>query len=214
MKFGLSALIHKDNIGNMTSFKDLSEQSEIVYGVKKVGANLPLFHESPVISKMYQYMDSHPSSFVSGEKEGIKRVKTSKYAFITESTFNEYIIDRDCDLTVIDDKQKNFKFEYAIALRKGLPQKNVINNVLRHLKKSGKLDELKDKYWKSDKCLNNGNGINGTHQSYHQNAAELHSREVRDDKKKKKKSKSDAMVSYKLSQTLIVLCFIYSITHF
>ncbi len=98
----------------MTSFKDLSEQSEIVYGVKKVGANLPLFHESPVISKMYQYMDSHPSSFVSGEKEGIKRVKTSKYAFITESTFNEYVINRDCDLTVIDDKQKNFKFELVM----------------------------------------------------------------------------------------------------
>jgi hypothetical protein len=159
MKFGLSALIRKDYVGDMKSFKDLSEQSVIAYGVKKTGANLPLFHDSPVVTKMYNYMDANPNTFVRGEKEAIQRVKSNRYAFITEGPFNEYVINRDCDLTAVDDKQKNFQFEYAIAMRKDLLQRYAIADALRQMKRSGKLDELKDKYWKSDKCVEDSNVV-------------------------------------------------------
>ena len=141
----------------MTTFKDLADQSEVAYGVKKYGANLPLFHDGPVVTKMFNYMDANPSTFVKGEKEAVNRVKTSKYAFITEAPFNEYIVNRDCELTVIDDKQKNFQFEYAIAMRKDLIERYVISDALKHMKKNGILDQLKDKYWKTDKCVEDSN---------------------------------------------------------
>ena len=41
---------------------------------------------------------SKPSAFVNSTKEGIKRVKTADYAYLLESTMNEYITQRDCSL--------------------------------------------------------------------------------------------------------------------
>jgi len=62
-------------------------------------------------------------------------------------------------LAAIDDKQKNFQFEYAIAMRKDLLQRYAIADALRQMKRSGKLDELFDKYWKSDKCVEDSNVV-------------------------------------------------------
>ncbi|KAI2811080.1 hypothetical protein RDWZM_002109 [Blomia tropicalis] len=155
MEFGLSALVRKEFVsdGRIRSFKDLSEQTELKYGVKKVGANLPLFHNSPVVAKMYSFMDTHPSVFVSGEREGVEKVKREKYAFIAESPFVEYVVQRDCSLAAIDDRRKNFQFEYAIAVPLNSPLKNRFSKAIRQLKRNGRLQELKDKYWKSDKCI-------------------------------------------------------------
>lgn len=48
---------------------------------------------------MWRHMSSIPHiSFVSNTKEGIDRVSTGKYAFILESTLNEYYRERNCDL--------------------------------------------------------------------------------------------------------------------
>ncbi|CAG2174718.1 unnamed protein product, partial [Oppiella nova] len=154
MRWGLSGLVRKDISHNISSFEDLSQQTALDFGVKKFGANLPLIHSSDVISKMYNYWDNSPNSYVFGtDEEGVKRVKASDYVFITEHPFNEYVVNRDCDLTVIPDKDRHFEFEYAIAMRKDLLFKNVISNAIKHLETIGKLAKLKDKYWKSDKCL-------------------------------------------------------------
>lgn len=39
-----------------------------------------------------------PSVFVNNTKEGIERVKKGKYAYLLESTMNEYITQRNCEL--------------------------------------------------------------------------------------------------------------------
>lgn len=151
MEYGLAALIRRDILeryGNhIRTFKDLSEQTTIRYGVKKHGANLPLFHDSPTVAKMYSYMDTHPSVFVDGEREGLQRVKHERYAFISESPFVEYIVQRDCDLVAIDDRRRNFQFEYAIVVAKNSPLKNRFNRAIRQLRNDGKLRELKERYW-------------------------------------------------------------------
>ena len=212
MEFGLSALIRKENVGNITSFKDLSEQSEIAYGVKKVGANLPLFHNSSVVTKMFNYMDANPSTFVSGEKEGIRRVKTSKYAFITESPFNEYIVNRDCDLTAIDDNRRHFQFEYGIAMRKDLIQRHDIFRAVREMKKNGLLKELKDKYWRTDKCVEDSNVVEIDPKSSAQLSREERDKDDHDKRKKPKhrKHKNSAVLTH-ISQVVV---FLTSFCHF
>ncbi|XP_027203745.2 glutamate receptor ionotropic, kainate glr-3-like [Dermatophagoides pteronyssinus] len=163
MEYGLAALIRRDILEryghHIRTFKELSEQTDIRYGVKKHGANLPLFHDSPTVAKMYSYMDTHPSVFVDGESEGLKRVKQERYAFITESPFVEYIVERDCDLVAIDDRRRNFQFEYAIALPKNSPLKDRFNRALRQLRMDGKLSELKQRYWQNHNrnCPNDSN---------------------------------------------------------
>jgi hypothetical protein len=221
MEFGLSAIIHKNYSTNINTFEDLIQQTDIPYGVKKLGANLPLFTDDPLVSKMYAYLDSHPSSLVNGEKEGVKRVKTSKYAFITESPFNEYVANRDCDLTVIDDNRQHFKYEYAIALQIGSKYHNLMSNALRHLKKTGKLQDLKDKYWKSDNCVitvdENDESVTQLDNSLDDsNASEVHSREQRDDKKSKKseklKKKKNSSVNLNHSSFLLLYSIFFIVS--
>ncbi len=44
---------------------------------------------------------AQPSVFVNNTKQGIEWVKTRKYAYLLESTMNEYITQRDCDLVQV-----------------------------------------------------------------------------------------------------------------
>lgn len=51
---------------------------------------------------MWNYMNSkQPSVFVKSTEEGIARVVNSKYAFLMESTMNEYHRGLNCNLTQI-----------------------------------------------------------------------------------------------------------------
>lgn len=51
---------------------------------------------------MWNYMNSKlPSVFVKSTEEGIARVLNSKYAFLMESTMNEYHRGLNCNLTQI-----------------------------------------------------------------------------------------------------------------
>lgn len=46
-------------------------------------------------------MSANPSVFTKSSDEGVARVKNGSYAFIMESTSNEYIRQRDCELMQI-----------------------------------------------------------------------------------------------------------------
>lgn len=51
---------------------------------------------------MWNYMHSkQPSVFVKSTEEGIARVLNSNYAFLLESTMNEYYRQRNCNLTQV-----------------------------------------------------------------------------------------------------------------
>ena len=47
---------------------------------------------------MWNYMSSNPDVFVKSTDDGIARVNKGSYAFLLESTMNEYYRHRDCEL--------------------------------------------------------------------------------------------------------------------
>ena len=48
---------------------------------------------------MWNFMSSmRPSVFVNTTKAGIEKVKKGQYAYLLESTMNDYITQRDCEL--------------------------------------------------------------------------------------------------------------------
>ncbi len=61
-------------------------------------------------------------------------------------------MDQNCDLTVIGSEKDYYPRKYAIGLPKGTPLKELFNDAIRQLKQTGKLEELKRKYWNT-KCL-------------------------------------------------------------
>jgi hypothetical protein len=50
---------------------------------------------------MWKFMSSNPNVFTKSSDEGVARVKNGSYAFLMESTSNEYIRQRDCELMQI-----------------------------------------------------------------------------------------------------------------
>ncbi|CAG2110607.1 unnamed protein product, partial [Medioppia subpectinata] len=86
----------------INSADDLSKQTEVEYGVLRYSSTMEFFRKSKitVYSRMWEFMSAKPNVFVDSYKEGIRRVRESKgkYAFLIESTQNDYINERQpCD---------------------------------------------------------------------------------------------------------------------
>lgn len=162
MSDGISALIKKSNLGRIKNFEDLIQQSRIKYGLIKEKPYFAYLNKSkdPIIRKIIDRINNYPELAVHHREEALFRVKFSEYAFISKSSFNEYIADSDCNYTVINGSNF-FRQYYAIALPKGSKYLTKFNNALKILE-TGKLNKLRDKYWRS-KCLSNRahNLING-----------------------------------------------------
>ncbi|MEQ2163100.1 Glutamate receptor ionotropic, kainate 5 [Goodea atripinnis] len=83
---------------------DLADQTNIEYGTIHGGSTMTFFMNSryQTYQRMWNYMNSKlPSVFVKSTEEGIARVLNSKYAFLMESTMNEYHRGLNCNLTQI-----------------------------------------------------------------------------------------------------------------
>ncbi|MBN3325717.1 GRIK5 protein, partial [Atractosteus spatula] len=86
------------------SADDLADQTNIEYGTIHGGSTMTFFMNSryQTYQRMWNYMLSkQPSVFVKSTEEGIARVLNSKYAFLLESTMNEYHRRLNCNLTQI-----------------------------------------------------------------------------------------------------------------
>ncbi|KAM7338109.1 hypothetical protein ACRRTK_004228 [Alexandromys fortis] len=90
-------------VSPIESAEDLAKQTEIAYGTLDSGSTKEFFRRSKiaVYEKMWTYMRSaEPSVFTRTTAEGVARVRKSKgkFAFLLESTMNEYIEQRKpCD---------------------------------------------------------------------------------------------------------------------
>ncbi|MEQ2261131.1 Glutamate receptor 3 [Ameca splendens] len=90
-------------VSPIESAEDLAKQTEIAYGTLDSGSTKEFFRRSKiaVYEKMWSYMKSaEPSVFTKTTAEGVARVRKSKgkYAFLLESTMNEYTEQRKpCD---------------------------------------------------------------------------------------------------------------------
>ncbi|KAK9527104.1 hypothetical protein VZT92_015765 [Zoarces viviparus] len=133
---------------------DLADQTNIQYGTIHGGSTMTFFMNSryQTYQRMWNYMNSkQPSVFVKSTEEGIARVLNSKYAFLMESTMNEYYRSLNCNLTqiggLLDTKG------YGIGMPLGSPYRDEITLGILQLQESNRLEILKRHWWEGGQCL-------------------------------------------------------------
>uniref|UniRef100_A0A8C9TD14 Glutamate receptor n=1 Tax=Scleropages formosus TaxID=113540 RepID=A0A8C9TD14_SCLFO len=138
-------------VSPIESAEDLAKQTEIAYGTLDAGSTKEFFRRSKiaVFEKMWSYMKSaEPSVFVKTTDEGVLRVRKSKgkYAYLLESTMNEYIEQRKpCDTMKVGGNLDSKG--YGIATPKGSPLRIPVNLAVLKLNEQAVLDKLKNKWW-------------------------------------------------------------------
>ncbi|XP_049459214.1 glutamate receptor ionotropic, kainate 5-like [Epinephelus fuscoguttatus] len=132
---------------------DLADQTNIQYGTIHGGSTMTFFMNSryQTYMRMWNYMYSkQPSVFVKSTEEGIARVLNSKYAFLMESTMNEYYRSLNCNLTqiggLLDTKG------YGIGMPLGSPYRDEITLGILQLQESNRLEILKRRWWEGGQC--------------------------------------------------------------
>ncbi|KAL0985081.1 hypothetical protein UPYG_G00152660 [Umbra pygmaea] len=132
---------------------DLADQTNIEYGTIQGGSTMTFFMNSryQTYQRMWNYMHSkQPSVFVKSTEEGIARVVNSKYAFLLESTMNEYYCKLNCNLTqiggLLDTKG------YGIGMPLGSPFREEITMAILHLQENNRLEILKRRWWEGGQC--------------------------------------------------------------
>uniref|UniRef100_A0A8D3AFG6 Glutamate receptor n=1 Tax=Scophthalmus maximus TaxID=52904 RepID=A0A8D3AFG6_SCOMX len=123
--------------------EDLAKQTEISYGTLTERSKIAVFE------KMWSYMRStDPSVFVRNTDEGVIRVRKSKgkYAYLLESSMNEYIEQRKpCDTMKVGGNLDSKG--YGVATPKGSPLRIPVNLAVLKLNEQAVLDKLKNKWW-------------------------------------------------------------------
>uniref|UniRef100_A0A3Q3MGC6 Glutamate receptor n=1 Tax=Labrus bergylta TaxID=56723 RepID=A0A3Q3MGC6_9LABR len=138
-------------VSPIESAEDLAKQTEIAYGTLDAGSTKEFFRRSKIalFDKMWTYMRSaEPSVFVKTTGEGVSRVRKSKgkYAYLLESTMNEYIEQRKpCDTMKVGGNLDSKG--YGIATPKGSSLRTPVNLAVLKLSEQGVLDKLKNKWW-------------------------------------------------------------------
>ncbi|KAJ8912942.1 hypothetical protein NQ315_017273 [Exocentrus adspersus] len=148
----LAAFLTKDRMEpSIDSAEDLSKQTKIKYGALQGGSTFAFFKDSnfSTYQKMWMSMSSaRPSVFVQNNKDGVKKVQAPKenYAFLMESTQIEYEIETKCDLKQVGNWLDTKT--YGIAMPMNSPYRSAINKAILKLQETGKLNELKNIWWK------------------------------------------------------------------
>uniref|UniRef100_A0A8C9TJ89 Glutamate receptor n=1 Tax=Scleropages formosus TaxID=113540 RepID=A0A8C9TJ89_SCLFO len=144
-------------VSPIESAEDLAKQTDIAYGTLDSGSTKEFFRRSKiaVYEKMWTYMKSaEPTVFTKTTAEGVARVRKSKgkYAFLLESTMNEYTEQRKpCDTMKVGGNldSKGYGVATPKACCYGIPPSlaTPVNLAVLKLSESGVLDKLKNKWW-------------------------------------------------------------------
>lgn len=131
------------------SAEDLAKQTEIQYGTMKSGSTKTFFQQSrfPVHERMWAYMQSaSPSVFVATNKDGIERVRKGNYAYLIESSTNDYTNSRlPCDTMKVGPNLDSKG--YGIATPIGSDLRDQLTLAVLKLRESGDLEELQKEWW-------------------------------------------------------------------
>lgn len=134
----------------INSADDLAKQTEVEYGTLMQGSTQEFFHKSKiaVYARMWEFMKARKHVFVKTYGEGVNRVRSSKgkYAFLVESTKNEYVNERNpCDTLKVG---RNLDAKgYGIATPLGSSLREGLNLAVLSLKENGDLARLENKWW-------------------------------------------------------------------
>nr|ARJ36889.1 glutamate receptor 2 [Hirudo verbana] len=133
------------------SAEDLAKQTEIKYGTVEGGSTQGFFRKStiPTYERMWAFMSSSdPQVFVKSTDEGVNMVreKNGKYAFLTESTQNEYTNQRKpCDTMKVGG---NLDAKgYGIGTPMGSDLRDRVTLAVLELIEKGELANLEKKWW-------------------------------------------------------------------
>ncbi|XP_011138744.1 glutamate receptor ionotropic, kainate 2-like isoform X1 [Harpegnathos saltator] len=134
--------------------EELVKKKTVKYGAKQKGSTFKFFENfgNPKESnystykEMYEYMIANADDVLPMYNEdGVQKVITDNYAFLMESSSIEYIMERECNVTqvggLLDEKN------YGIAMKKYSPYRHSMNKAVLQLSESGKITELKNKWW-------------------------------------------------------------------
>ncbi|ESO08945.1 hypothetical protein HELRODRAFT_74189 [Helobdella robusta] len=135
----------------INSADELAKQNEILYGTLDSGSSKAFFMNSNIstFKTMWANMLAHESSvFVKTIDEGVAKVRTSKgrYAFLLESTMNDYHNQRKPCNTMKVGEDLDSK-GYGVATPIGHVLKVPIGLAVLHLKEHGTLQKLAKKWW-------------------------------------------------------------------
>ncbi|XP_075956378.1 glutamate receptor ionotropic, kainate 4 [Anarhichas minor] len=135
------------------SVDDLADQTAIEYGTMHGGSTMTFFQNSryQTYQRMWNFMHSkQPSVFVKSTEEGIARVLNSNYAYLLESTMNEYYRQRNCNLTqiggLLDTKG------YGIGMPLGSVYRDEFDLAILKMQEDNRLEIFKRKWWDGGKC--------------------------------------------------------------
>ncbi|XP_035230207.1 glutamate receptor 1-like, partial [Stegodyphus dumicola] len=143
----------------INSADDLAKQTEVEYGTLRYSSTQEFFKRSKitVYARMWEFMNSRKHVFVSSYEEGIRRVRESKgkYAFLMESTKNDYINERQpCDTMKVG---RNLDAKgYGVATPLGSNLRDQLNLAVLSLKEKGDLARLENKWWYDRSECRNG----------------------------------------------------------
>ncbi|XP_048093322.1 glutamate receptor 4-like isoform X5 [Alosa alosa] len=138
-------------VSPIESAEDLAKQTDIAYGTLDSGSTKEFFRRSKIAiyEKMWTYMKSaEPTVFTKRTAEGVARVRKSKgkYAFLLESTMNEYTEQRKpCDTMKVGGNLDSKG--YGVATPKRSQLRTPVNLAVLKLSESGILDKLKNIWW-------------------------------------------------------------------
>ncbi|GIY73543.1 glutamate receptor 4 [Caerostris darwini] len=134
----------------INSADDLVKQTEVEYGTLRFSSTEEFFKRSKinVYARMWEFMNSRKHVFVPSYEEGIRKVRESKgkYAFLMESTKNDYINERQpCDTMKVG---RNLDAKgYGVATPLGSNLRDQLNLAVLSLKEKGDLARLENKWW-------------------------------------------------------------------
>ncbi|KAK2192982.1 hypothetical protein NP493_19g11001 [Ridgeia piscesae] len=133
------------------SAEDLAKQTEIKYGTIDSGSTKEFFRSSTiaVFERMWAFMDTaEPSVFVGSNEAGVSRVRSERgrYAFLTESTNNDYINQRKpCDTMKVGNNLDSKG--YGIGTPLGSDLRDRVTLAVLMLREKGVLHKLEKKWW-------------------------------------------------------------------
>ncbi|KAI3353755.1 hypothetical protein L3Q82_004987 [Scortum barcoo] len=144
------------------SVDDLADQTAIEYGTMHGGSTMTFFQNSryQTYQRMWNFMHSkQPSVFVKSTEEGIARVLNSNYAYLLESTMNEYYRQRNCNLTqiggLLDTKGYGIGMplvNLAPLFPAGSVYRDEFDLAILKMQEDNRLEILKRKWWDGGKC--------------------------------------------------------------
>uniref|UniRef100_A0A6Q2WWK3 Glutamate receptor n=1 Tax=Esox lucius TaxID=8010 RepID=A0A6Q2WWK3_ESOLU len=157
----LAAFLTITRIENsIQSLQDLSKQTELPYGTVLDSAvyeqvrskAMNPFERDPMYSQMWRMINrtGGPDNNVEESKEGIRKVKSGRFAFVWDAAVLEYVAinDEDCSFYTVGNNAPDRG--YGIAMQHGSPYRDIFSQRILELQQNGDMDILKLKWWPRD----------------------------------------------------------------